>query len=104
MDFNDWQNNWSPDKRAIKILNNTIKRYYSNEDNINIKDKNEEQIIEKRNSQEIIVPYGLYTSKLLEDVKLLTTPTSFKSKTWRKSIRILRSLTKCYFIIEMLIM
>ena len=84
---------WSPDKREIKNLNITTKKYYSNKANINIKDKNEEQIIEKRNSQKIIVPYGLYTSKVLEDVKLLTTPTSFKSKTWRISTRILRSLT-----------
>ena len=54
MDFNDWQNNWSPDKRAIKTLNNTIKKYYSNKANINIKDKNEEQIIEKKTHKKLL--------------------------------------------------
>ena len=84
MDFNNWQNNWSPDKRAIKILNNTIKKYYSNKANINIKDKNEEQIIVKRNSQEIIVPYGLYTSKVLENTDLFMTLTNFKNRNMKK--------------------
>ena len=105
MDFNDWQNNWSPAKITIKNNNNTIKRYYSNKNNINIKDNNEEQNIEKIAWHEIIMPYDLYTSKVLEDVGLLMTPTSFKTETWRKSIRILRSLTKCFLnIIEMLTM
>ena len=33
---------------------------------------------------EIIIPYDLYTSKVLEDVGLLITPTSFKSRNMKK--------------------
>ena len=52
------------------------------------------------------MPYVLYSSKVLEDVKLLITSTSFKCKKWKKkSIRILRSLTQLYLkFIEMLTM
>ena len=51
---------------------------------MNIKDKNEEQIIVKRNSQEIIVPYGLYTSKVLENTDLFMTLTNFKNRNMKK--------------------
>ena len=84
MYFNDWQNNWIPDKRSIKNLNNTVKRYYSNKNNINITDKNEKQNIEKMAWHQIIIPYDLYASKVLEDVGLLMTPTSFKSRNMKK--------------------
>ena len=84
MDFNGWQNNWNPAKRAIKNLNNTIKRYYSNKNSINIKDKNEKQNIEKMAWHEIIMSYDLYTSKVLEDVGPFMTPTSSKSRNMKK--------------------
>ena len=51
------------------------------------------------------MPYVLYSSKVLEDVMLLITSTSFKLKNEKKSIRILRSLTQLYLkFIEMLTM
>ena len=98
MDFNDWQNNWSPAKRAIKNLNNTIKRYYSNKNNIKIKDKNEEQRIEKMAWHEIIMPYDLYTSKVLEDVGLLMTQTSFKSRNMKKIDSNIEIINKMLFV------
>ena len=49
-------------KRAVKNLNNTINRYYSNKDSIKFKIENEEKNIEKWASHKIILSYDLYPS------------------------------------------
>ena len=54
---------------------------------------------------EIIMSSDVFSSKVLEDVGLLMTPTSFKRRNMKKINIILRSLIKCYLkIIEMLTM
>ena len=49
-----------------------------------IEDKKEEQRIEKSVSYNIIMPYNLYTCKVLEDVEILMTQTNFKNKNIKK--------------------
>ena len=49
-----------------------------------IEDKKEERRIEKSASYNIIMPYNLYTSKVLEDVEILMTQTNFKNKNKKK--------------------
>ena len=77
--FNDWQEGCTPAKRAIKILNNTIRRFYSDKDNQSKQDKIDNQPKYESWSHEVIMPIDLYISKFQNDIDLLMTLTKFRS-------------------------
>ena len=77
--FNDWQEGCTPAKRDIKILNNTIRRFYSDKDNQSKQDKIDNQPKDESWSHEVIMPIDLYISKFQNDIDLLMTPTKFRS-------------------------
>ena len=58
---------------------------------------NEEQNIEKMAWHEIIMSYDLNTSKVLEDVELLMTPTSFISRNMKKIESNIETINKMLF-------
>ena len=62
---NDCQDNWVPAKRAIKILNSNIRKYYKSK--VTKKQTNREinQILQK-----IFIPFYLYSNKVQEDISL----------------------------------
>ena len=78
VDFNYWQEECAPIKKAIKILNNTIRRFYSNKDNKSNEGKIDNQTKDKSCSNEVIMSIDLY-HKFQNDIELLMILTKFKS-------------------------
>ena len=82
--LNDWKDSWIPVKRAIKILNFNIKKYYTSKENEYLikQEWNQKQHLE--NIHDIQMPFDLYTSKVGENIDLLVAPSQFKSRYMKK--------------------
>ena len=77
--FNDCQEECAPVRRVTKILNNTIKRFYSDKDDQINNIKYDNEIKSKNSRHEVIIPFDIFTSKFQDDINLLMTTSKFRS-------------------------
>ena len=66
--FNNCQEGYAPVKRAIKMLSNIIKRFYSDNDDQRNKTKYDNEFKNKNCSHEVIIPFDIYTSKFQDNI------------------------------------
>ena len=82
--INDWQDNWVPAKKALKILNNNIRKYYTSKENEEKINKEKKLMFQCEEFHEILMPFDVYTSKVLEEIDLLMVPLRFRNKYMKK--------------------
>ena len=61
------------------MLNNIIKRFYSDKDDQRNNIKYDNEIKSKNFSHEVIIPFDIYTSKFQDDINLFMTTSKFRS-------------------------
>ena len=84
MGFNDCQENWTPAKRAIKILTRNINRYYKDKKE-NIENNPEEiKLTDNLSKEDVLVQFDFYSSKVLDDIDVLIINSNFRSNQMSK--------------------
>ena len=84
MGFNDCHENWTPTKRAIRILARNINRYYKDKKE-NIENNPEEiKLTDNLSKEDVLVPFDFYSSKVLDDIDVLIINSNFRSNQMSK--------------------
>ena len=84
MRFNDCQENWAPDKRAIQILARNINRYYKDKKEIIENYPEEIKLTDNLSKEDVLVPFDFYSSKVFDDIDVLIINSNFKNNQMSK--------------------
>ena len=82
--FNDCQENWAPVKRAIQILSRNINRYYKDQKESKVSNSEEIELTDSLSKEDVLVPFDLYSSKVLDDIDVLIINSNFRSNQMSK--------------------
>ena len=77
--FNDCQNSWLVVKRALKLLNKSYHYFAGNKEKVK-KHKEDKEQEKSKESQEVLMPFDVYTSKVQQNIDLLIRPAKFRNK------------------------
>ena len=78
------------------MLNNTIKRFYSDNDKQRNNIKYDNDIKNKNCSHEVIIPFDINTSKFQDEINLLMTTSKFRSIYMNKIVKNIDLIIKMF--------
>ena len=83
--FNDSQENVLRVKQAMQLLVKNISRYYKRRDDDNKNESNQSQTINGENQPQVLIPFDVYSSKVLENIDILIRDSNkFRSNQMKK--------------------